>query len=144
MCAISLRYPACNAHAPYCHLWLVLLSNISTRYITDGKIFEREKANGPKKCSTLPSLQLLSETLLILNRIQQNIIAMCGRQLINIWSAFRILGLQINFDNFICVTCNLRRHNGNFTLLLRNSAYIVFLLLVRATCSTIFISELQM
>jgi hypothetical protein len=30
---------------------------------------------------------------------------MCGKQLINIWLAFRILGLEMNFDNFISVTC---------------------------------------
>jgi hypothetical protein len=30
---------------------------------------------------------------------------MCGKQLIKIWLAFRILGLEINFDNFISVTC---------------------------------------
>jgi len=32
---------------------------------------------------------------------------MCGKQLINIWLAFRILGLEMNFDNFIGVTCML-------------------------------------
>jgi len=26
LCIHSLRYPACNAHAPYCHLWPVRLS----------------------------------------------------------------------------------------------------------------------
>jgi len=26
---------------------------------------------------------------------------MCGKQLINIWLAFRILGLEMNFDNYI-------------------------------------------
>jgi len=42
---------------------------------------------------------------------------MCERkQLINIWLAFRILELKINFDNFILegVTCILRWHGGNF------------------------------
>ena len=29
----------------------------------------------------------------------------CGKQLINIWLAFRVLGLEMNFDNFIGVTC---------------------------------------
>jgi len=33
------------------------------------------------------------------------VIVMCGKQLINIWLAFRILGLEMNFDNFISVTC---------------------------------------
>jgi len=26
-CVFSLRYPACNAHEPYCHLWPVQLYN---------------------------------------------------------------------------------------------------------------------
>ena len=28
VCICSLRYPACNAHAPYCHLWPASLYNI--------------------------------------------------------------------------------------------------------------------
>jgi len=39
---------------------------------------------------------------------------MCGKQLINIWLAFRILGIEMNFDNFIGVTCILCWHIGNF------------------------------
>jgi hypothetical protein len=31
---------------------------------------------------------------------------MCGKQLINVWLAFRILGLEINFDNFIGAICS--------------------------------------
>jgi len=27
VCTGSLRYPACNAHVPYCHLWPVKLSS---------------------------------------------------------------------------------------------------------------------
>jgi hypothetical protein len=30
---------------------------------------------------------------------------MKGEELFNIWLAFEILGLEMNFDNFICVTC---------------------------------------
>ena len=30
---------------------------------------------------------------------------MCGKKVINIWLAFRMLGLEMNFDNFIGVTC---------------------------------------
>ena len=28
VCICNLKYPACNAHAPYCHLWPVPLCNI--------------------------------------------------------------------------------------------------------------------
>ena len=43
MCVCSLRYPACNAHAPYCHLWPAPLYNISPHYLTNGTIFEWKK-----------------------------------------------------------------------------------------------------
>jgi len=46
-------------------------------------------------------------------------IVMCGKQLINIWLAFRILGLEMNFDNFISVTCILCWHIGNFKFAFR-------------------------
>jgi len=44
---------------------------------------------------------------------------MCGKQLINIWLAFRILGLEINFDNFIGVTCILCWDIENFKFAFR-------------------------
>jgi hypothetical protein len=40
VCVCSLRYPACNAHAPYCHLWPVWLHHIFPHYLTTGKIME--------------------------------------------------------------------------------------------------------
>jgi hypothetical protein len=33
VCTCSDRYPACNAHVPYCHLWLTRLYNIFLRYL---------------------------------------------------------------------------------------------------------------
>ena len=39
----SLTYPACNAHAPYCHLWPGRLYNVIPHYLINGKIFEKEK-----------------------------------------------------------------------------------------------------
>ena len=35
-CICSLRYPACNAHAPYCHLLPVRLYKILPHYLTNG------------------------------------------------------------------------------------------------------------
>jgi len=32
VCVCSLRHPACNAHAPYCHLWPVRLYNIFSTF----------------------------------------------------------------------------------------------------------------
>ena len=35
----SFRYPACNAHAPYCYLWPSTLYNIFPHNLTHGTIF---------------------------------------------------------------------------------------------------------
>ena len=36
VCVCRLRYPTCNAHAPYCHLCPVGLYNIIPRYLITG------------------------------------------------------------------------------------------------------------
>jgi hypothetical protein len=36
---ISLSYPACNAHEPYCHLWPNPLWNIFPHYLINGTVF---------------------------------------------------------------------------------------------------------
>jgi hypothetical protein len=36
--------------------------------------------------------------------MQWNETVMCGKKLISIWLTFRILGLEMNFDNIICKT----------------------------------------
>jgi hypothetical protein len=38
ICVCSLRYPACNAHVPYCHLWPAWLRNIFPHYLINGTI----------------------------------------------------------------------------------------------------------
>jgi len=43
VCVCSLRYPACNAPAQYCHLWPVRLYNCFTHYLIKGTIFEKKK-----------------------------------------------------------------------------------------------------
>ena len=40
VCICSLIYPACNAHAPYCHLWPEPLYNIFPHYLINGTITE--------------------------------------------------------------------------------------------------------
>ena len=45
VCVCSLRYPACNAHAPCCHLWPVSLRNISPHYPIKGTIFGKNLLN---------------------------------------------------------------------------------------------------
>ena len=41
VCVCSLTYPACNAHAPNCHLWLHPLY-IFPHYLTEGKNCEKK------------------------------------------------------------------------------------------------------
>ena len=41
MCVYNLRYPACNQHEPYCHLWPRRFYNIFTYYLINGRIFEK-------------------------------------------------------------------------------------------------------
>jgi len=45
VCICCLSYPACNAHAPYCHLWLAPLYSVSLRYFIKGTIFEKKKGH---------------------------------------------------------------------------------------------------
>ena len=59
-----LKHPACNAHAPYCRLWFVRLYGRFLHYLTHGTNFERNTSD--IKCVFWFSLQLLSETFLIL------------------------------------------------------------------------------
>ena len=39
-CVNSLKYPACNPHAPYCHLWPARHHSIFPLYLINGTIFE--------------------------------------------------------------------------------------------------------
>ena len=42
VCISGPRYPACNAHAPYCHPWSAPLHNIFTHYFIKGTIFGKK------------------------------------------------------------------------------------------------------
>ena len=43
VCICNLRYPACNAHVPYCHQWSAQLYSIFPHYLIDGTIIEEKK-----------------------------------------------------------------------------------------------------
>jgi len=45
VCICSLRYPALKTHAPYCHLWPVLLYIISPHYLIEGTNLEKKVLN---------------------------------------------------------------------------------------------------
>jgi hypothetical protein len=49
VCVCSLRYPACKAHAPYCHLWPARLYNIFPPNLINCTIFEKKNFIGHKK-----------------------------------------------------------------------------------------------
>ena len=49
VCICSPRYPACNAHAPYCHLWPGRLYSTLPHYLKDGAILEKKKLTGTQK-----------------------------------------------------------------------------------------------
>ena len=42
VCVCSLRYPACNAHALYCHLWPARLYYIILHYLINNTIFGKK------------------------------------------------------------------------------------------------------
>jgi hypothetical protein len=42
MCVCSLSYPACNPHAPYCHLWPDRLYSIFAHYLLDDMTLENK------------------------------------------------------------------------------------------------------
>jgi hypothetical protein len=69
-CICSLRYPACNAHAPCCHLLPTPLYSIFPHYLMNGTIFEETLLN--TKCVFWFSLHLLSEIFLILRRNERD------------------------------------------------------------------------
>ena len=66
VCVYSLRYPACNAHAPYFHLWPVRLYHIFPPYPINGTVFEREVIEH-EMCVLIFS-ENLYETFLIIRR----------------------------------------------------------------------------
>jgi len=73
VCVCCLRDPGCNAHGPYCYQWPTPLCNIFPYYLINGRNFERRKPLTQNVCIRF-SIQFLSETFLILRRIQPAII----------------------------------------------------------------------
>jgi hypothetical protein len=69
-CFCSLKYAACNAHAPYCHLRPVRLNNIFPHYLINCKIFEKKKILNIKRVVSF-GVQLLFETFIILKRTER-------------------------------------------------------------------------
>jgi hypothetical protein len=47
MCNLS--YPACNAHAPYCHLWPVRFYSMFTQYFINARFYIRKRLLSTKR-----------------------------------------------------------------------------------------------
>ena len=71
-CACSPKYPACNVHAPYYHLWPVQLNNIFLHYLINRTIFEKRFLN--IKCVFWYPLQILLQTLFNRRRNERDMI----------------------------------------------------------------------
>jgi len=83
----SLRYPTCNAHAPYCQLWPVWLYCIFPHNLIAAQL-KKKLLN--IKCVFWFSLQLASETLLIL-RTEQDMIKYVQ------WSSCKVPVILVRF-----------------------------------------------
>ena len=66
MCICSLRYPSCNAHAPYCHLWSAPLYNTFSTCSHKRQHFRGGGKLLSTKCVFWLSLKRVSEIFLIL------------------------------------------------------------------------------
>jgi len=75
VCICSLRYPACNAYAPYCHLCPTTLYKLFTHYLINGTIFEK-KTPLNIKCVHIFYLRRFSKTFFILRKIERDMIKM--------------------------------------------------------------------
>ena len=142
--ACNLRYPACNAHAPYCRLWHAGLYSILPHYLISGTIFEKALLN--VKWVFWFSLKLLSEIFLILRRTGWDIIK-------NVYWASAKVPLFLSDSNLLKPTGHVMHQQFNIQKFV-GSAHTVFMCFVfmweqTATCATysinwlVFITEME-
>jgi hypothetical protein len=72
VCVCSVRYTACNAHAPYCQLRFVRLYNVFPQCLINGTIFENTLLN--TKCVVWFPLKLSPDIFLIPRRTELDMI----------------------------------------------------------------------
>jgi hypothetical protein len=72
VCIYTVRYPACNVNAPYCHLWPTMLCNIYPHYLINGTTFEK-KSHWAQNVFWF-TLELVPETFNILRRTERDMI----------------------------------------------------------------------
>ena len=85
VCICSLRYPACNAHAPYCHLWPTPLYIFFT-FSHKQHDFRKKKKLLNIKCMFRVSVQLLYDTFFILRRTERDMI----ENILVYWSSYEV------------------------------------------------------
>ena len=90
VCVWSLRYPACNAHAPHWHLWPARLYKTYLNYLINRTFFEKQLLN--IKCVFWFSLQFnFSETFFILRITERDMIKNVN------WSASKVPDILVTF-----------------------------------------------
>jgi hypothetical protein len=105
VCVCSLRYPACNAHAPYCHLWSAPLYNIFPHYLINETNKEKKSLN--TKC-VLIFKTVLFETFLIFKENCRHMINVC-------WFSCKVPPFLFNFNkNWIFWTWSKNTQTLNF------------------------------
>ena len=91
----TLRYAACNAHEPYCHLWTSPLWNI-VHTLTNSTILEKKLPN--TKCVFGFSLQLLSKIYFILRKNVWNMIQILVFTYSSLYSYPILINLNFSID----------------------------------------------
>ena len=103
VCICCLGYPACNAHASFCHPWPARLHSIIPLYLINGTIFWKKEEVNEHKSVFWFSLQILSETFLVT----------------------RITGRDVN-KNVYCSSCKLPDIFSHILMNIKYSWHIFF------------------
>jgi hypothetical protein len=96
VCVCRLRFPPCNAHAPYCHLWPARLRHIRTQYVNNGTIFFGGGDVIEHKMCFDFLYKFLSEIFLIRRRIQLDMIK--KSRLVFMWQTLYGCQIEIHLE----------------------------------------------
>jgi hypothetical protein len=99
-CVCDLSYPACNVHAPYCHLWPAQLYNIFPHLSHNWHKFRGEKNYSHKMCVFISSTSFLEIFLILkkLNEIRSKISS-------GLYVKYPLVFLISNFRHVLNVVC---------------------------------------